>query len=174
MFEEEKGRKWGPERMEEICSSTWEALYRFIYYRVQNRQEAEDITQEAYTKALPHFMENKVKTDKYLGFLKVVSLNVLRDRWRKRKRQGVEVGLDRINPEESAVEDGLEDSVRRETIENALGTLNEEQRRVIRLRILEGYPVAETAKMMNKTEGAVRVLQYRALKALAELLRSDG
>ena len=36
--------------IEEICSQTWESLYRYVYFRVQNRQEAEDITQEAYVK----------------------------------------------------------------------------------------------------------------------------
>lgn len=38
--------------IKEICSSTWEYLYRFIYYKVQNRQETGDITQETYVKAI--------------------------------------------------------------------------------------------------------------------------
>jgi len=38
--------------IEDICSLTWETVYRFVYYKVQNRQEAEDITQETYVKAL--------------------------------------------------------------------------------------------------------------------------
>ncbi|WP_243120828.1 hypothetical protein [Pelotomaculum sp. FP] len=36
--------------IEQICLATWEPLYRFIYFKVQNREEAEDITQETYVK----------------------------------------------------------------------------------------------------------------------------
>lgn len=74
--------------IEEICSSTWEPLYRFIYYKVQNRQEAEDITQETYVKALAYFQKSNIKIDTYIGYLKTISLNVLRDKWRKSKLQG--------------------------------------------------------------------------------------
>jgi RNA polymerase sigma-70 factor (ECF subfamily) len=159
--------------IEEICSSTWEPLYRFIYYKVQNRQEAEDITQETYAKALGHFKKNNTNIDKYIGFLKTVSLNVLRDKWRKSKRQGKIIDIEAINPEEAAVEDATEESVQREMVQDALCSLKEEHRRVVELRILKGYSVSETAKMMNKQEGAVRVLQYRALQNLAAILKKN-
>lgn len=159
--------------IEEICTFTWEPLYRFIYYKVQNRQEAEDITQETYVKALTHFQKNNINIDKYIGFLKKVSLNVLRDKWRKSKRQGKIVDIEAINPEDAAVEDTTEASAQRELVQNALNSLKEEYRTVIELRILKGYSAAETAKIMNKQEGNIRVLQYRALKSLAAILRSD-
>ena len=52
--------------IEELCSSTWESVYRFIYFKVQNRQEAEDITQETYVKALSHLRRSNIKIDKYI------------------------------------------------------------------------------------------------------------
>lgn len=54
--------------IEEICSSTWESVYRFIYFKVQNRQEAEDITQDTYVKALSHFQRSSIKIEQYIGF----------------------------------------------------------------------------------------------------------
>lgn len=161
-----------PKYIEEICSATWEPLYRFIYYKVQNRQEAEDITQETYVKAIAYLQRGKVNPDKYIGFLKTVALNVLRDIWRKNKRRGKVVNIDAINPIENANEDPAECITQRILIENALDLLKSEQRTVIELRILEGYSVAETAKFMGKKEPTIRVMQHRALQSLATILKS--
>jgi RNA polymerase sigma-70 factor, ECF subfamily len=159
--------------IEQLCSDTWESLYRFVYYKVQNREEAEDITQETYIKAISYIKKNNVKIDKVISFLKTVSLNVLRDKWRKGKRSGTAVNLDDINQEEASVDDTIEDMVQREVIQNALKQLNEEQRTVIELRILKGYSVADTARKMDKKETNVRVLQYRALQNLNKILKDE-
>lgn len=160
--------------IEELCSSTWEPLYRFIYYKVQNREEAEDITQETFIKAISYIQKNNIKIDKSISFLKTVSLNILRDRWRKNKRQGTNINIEGINPEETAIEDSTEAVAQRTVIENALKLLSEEQRVVIELRILKGYSAADTAKIMSKTESNVRVLQYRALQNLTKILKDDA
>jgi RNA polymerase sigma-70 factor (ECF subfamily) len=159
--------------IKKLCSDTWEQLYRFVYYKVQNREEAEDITQETYIKAISYIQKNNVNIDKYVSFLKTVSLNVLRDRWRKSKRMGQSVNFDDINSFESAVEDHSQILAQREIVENALSRLNEEQRSIIELRILKGYSVADTAKKTGKTESNVRVLQHRALQILASLLKEQ-
>lgn len=159
--------------IEEICSATWEPVYRFVYYKVQNREEAEDITQETYFKAISYLQKNNIKIDRYVSYLKTVSLNVLRDRWRKNKRQGTNVNLEAVNPEVLALADPTEAIAQREYILNALNLLNEEQRTVIELRVLKGYSVADAAKEMNKKENSLRVLQHRALQTLAEILKKD-
>lgn len=166
-----KAREGDLKAIEEICSESWEALYRYIYFKVQNREEAEDITQETYAKALSYFKKDNIKSDKYIGFLKTVALNVLRDRWRRNKRQGVKVNIEMINPEETALEDPAEASAQRALIEGALKNLTEEQRTVVELRIIKGYSAAETARIINKKESTVRVIQYRALQALARILK---
>lgn len=163
----------GDQSVEKLFASTWKDIYRFVYYRVQNREEAEDITQETYVRALDHIRRSDKKIEKHVEFLKTVSLNILRDRWRKRSRRSTAVGIESIDPMEIAVEDYSDIVSQRESIRNALDRLSEEQRKVIELRIIKGYSTAETAKIMNKKEGAVRVLQYRGLKALAELLKNS-
>lgn len=168
-----KAHSYDLNAIEEICSSTWEAVYRFIYYKVQNRQEAEDITQETYVRALSHLQNSKVKIEKYAGFLKTVSLNILRDKWRKKRSEGSNIDLEAINPMEVSVEDTTEASAQKALIRNALNSLNEEQRAIIELRIIKGYSTAECARIMNKKEGTIRVIQYRALKILAEILKDE-
>jgi RNA polymerase sigma-70 factor, ECF subfamily len=159
--------------IEEICSSTWEPLYRYIYFKVQNREEAEDITQETYVKALPYIQKNRVNPDKYISFLKTVSLNIIRDRWRKNKRQGKNVNLEAVNPEETSIDDTTEASSQRSLIESALSKLTNDQRSVVTYRIIKGYSVAETAELMKKKEVNIRVLQFRALQALADILKEN-
>lgn len=156
--------------IEKICLDTWEPLYRFIYYKVQNREEAEDITQETYVKTLKYFHKDKFPQENFLGFLKTVSPNVIRDRWRQKQRRGVSVNLQEINPQEVASDDKQSDIAQRLVLKNALAKLSEEQRIIIDLRIIRGYSVAETAKLVGKTESAVRTAQYRALKTLAQIL----
>lgn len=156
--------------IEKICSATWEPLYRFIYYKVQNREEAEDITQETYVKTFNYIRKNKAPTINFLGFMKTVSLNLIRDRWRLKKRRGVTVNIEEIKPEEAAGIDQQNSVAERLLLESALGKLKEEQRIIIDLRIIKGCSVQETAKLVGKTEAAVRTAQHRALQALAQLL----
>lgn len=162
-----------PLSIEEICTSTWEAVYRYIYYKVQNREEAEDITQETYVKAIAYLQKGQINPDKYIGFLKTVALNVLRDLWRKKKRRGHTVDIDLYHPIAPDTPDPSEASTQRMLIENALIQLTPEQRTVIELRILKGYSVAETAKIMNKKDVTIRVMQHRALQALAAILDTN-
>lgn len=159
--------------IEELCAQTWEPLYRYVYYRVQNREEAEDITQETYLKAIDHLrsVNSSIRSD--MAFLKTVSLNILRDKWRKGKRQGICLNIDDIKIQETAAEDSAVTNEQREAITNALNMLNKDQSLVIELRIIKGYSVAETGKIMKRTPGAVRVLQYRALQALSKILKKS-
>lgn len=153
----------------EICALTWESVYRYVYFRVQNREEAEDITQETYVKALSYLKENRLRSD-LPGFLRSVALNILRDRWRRSKRQGPSVSIHDLSMADEAADDIAEQSAIRSTIRKALDGLGPEHRMVIELRIIKGYSTAETARIMNKKEGTVRVILYRALKKLAEIL----
>ncbi|MEW5323650.1 sigma factor [Geobacillus thermoleovorans] len=85
--------------IEQLCLSTWESVYRLIYFKVQNREEAEDITQETYVRAIPYLQKNRVSPDKQMAFLKTVALNIIRDRWRQHQRRGTTADLEAIRNE---------------------------------------------------------------------------
>ena len=91
MFEEKD-----TDAIEEICSLTWKTVYRFIYFKVQNRQEAEDITQETYVRTLS-YLKDTMQSGRIHQFLKTTALNILRDRWRKKKRWALDVSLEAVN-----------------------------------------------------------------------------
>ncbi len=159
--------------LEELCVSTWKELYRFVYYKVQNREEAEDITQEAYAKIFQYSSKHRYSIEDDINFLKTIAMNLIRDQWRMKKRRGQTVDIEGVNPELMACSDFSGNSEDRALLEAALEKLTEEQRTVIELRIIRGFTAAETAKMMKKKEGTIRVLQYRAVKALSKLLEDE-
>lgn len=166
----QKAKEGDVKALEKMCISTWEPLYRFIYFKVQNREEAEDITQETYVKTLTYLQEHRTPQENFLGFLKTVAINVLRDRWRHKKRRGTPVKFEDINSKEMASHDHQQNVTQRLYMEKVFAQLSEDQRIILDLRIIKGYSVAETAKLSGKTDAAVRTIQYRALQALGEIL----
>lgn len=153
------------QKLLEWCDATWPKLYHYIYYRVLNREEAEDLTQEAYSRALPKFPSTGPLPSQ--AYLKTVALNLIRDRWRQQKTRGIPVPL-----EEALLltETDEENTVNRALVEDLLNQLSADYRTVLQLRIIEGYSRAETARRMGRSEAAVRGLQYRAVQALRQLL----
>lgn len=155
--------------IDEICQNTWKELYRYVYYKVQNREEAEDITQETYERALSSLSKRNIEILEYSSYLKAISLNIIKDRWRSRQRKAKSINIEEVNPDEMAMEDFTDALAYHSMIEMAIERLTKEQQTVINLRIIKGFSAAETAKMMNKKEGTIRVLQYRAIKALGKI-----
>ncbi|MDF2843569.1 MAG: putative sigma factor [Herbinix sp.] len=158
------------EYIELICKEHWKELYRFIYYKVQNREEAEDFTQETFAKAIAYSRKNNIKIKNYNSYLKTIAINLLRDQWRSNARKGQSFALDEVDDNQLATEDFTSNLAEREELKLALSQLTNEQQIVINLRIIKGCSLAETAKQMKKREGTVRVLQYRAIKALSRIL----
>jgi RNA polymerase sigma-70 factor (ECF subfamily) len=168
-----KAEEGDPQAIEQLCLATWEPLYRFVYFKVQNREETEDITQETYLKTLTYWRDHPGFPDNILGFMKTIALNIIRDRWRQKKRRGIPVSFLEINPGETAAADQQNAIAQRLLVESALAKLSEDHRIILDLRIVKGYSAAETAKQVGKTEAAVRTAQHRALQALAALLDGD-
>lgn len=156
--------------IETICNRTWKELYGFIYYKVQNHEEAEDITQETYVKAIAYLDKNKDQIIHYGSYLKAIAINIIRDQWRRKSRRCDRINIEEVSPEKLREEDFVDEVNDKSVIEAALKQLSPEQQKVITLRIIKGYSAGETARMMGRKEGTIRVMQYRALQRLAELL----
>lgn len=104
------------------------------------------MTQEAYARLLGAAARIEVGDGRVAGLLKTIALNVVRDGWRRWKVRGPLVPLEQARlPAQQLGED----------------------------RLLQGYPVRETAQLTGKTEAAVRSLQFRGLKRLAQLLADE-
>jgi RNA polymerase sigma-70 factor (ECF subfamily) len=146
-------------------------VYRVVAAVVSTREEAEDLTQEAFVRALRH-LEGYQPADgtdgSFRPYLITVARNLVRDRWRAEQRAPtaatdmtgmIQLPDARPGPEATALAD-------LERAAAGLAGLPPDYQRVLRLRLLEGRPTAEAAAVLGRSPDAVRQLQHRALVAL--------
>ena len=148
--------------MENWYQQTVSKLYSFTYALLQNREEAEDITQETYFRCL----RKDSKSFPPYPYLKKVARNLIYDRYRHWQKSGSQMEDHTLSEDVSASE---EDWVTRSLVQELMNQLPEQYKQVLELRIIEGYSRKETAERMERSEDAIRGLQYRALQALRDL-----
>jgi RNA polymerase sigma-70 factor (ECF subfamily) len=152
-------------------------VYRYISYRVAGQQLAEDLTSETFLRALRRIGSFTWQGRDVGAWFVTIARNLVADHY-KSGRYRLEMTTDDVS--ESGVhlvQDGPEGAVleamQNEVLLTAVKQLGSEQQECIVLRFLQGLSVAETALAMGKNEGAVKALQYRAVRALGRLL-PDG
>src|SRR5688500_15937017 len=164
----------GQAAIEAICRTEWRPIYDLIYRTVQNRAEAQALTQEVFLRAVRSIDRYDDRGDSMHGLLVTVALNLLRDRWRRRRPAAANVddlpflATRDPGPEQLALDD-LDDTA----IRLALARLPEEQRHVIQMRVIEGRSSQEVAELLGRNAAAIRQIQRRALLDLRATLRTE-
>lgn len=144
-------------------------IFGFTYYRVRQREDAEDLTSEVLLKILKSL---KTQKGNFLAWSYKIANNSIIDFYRKRARRP-NISLEEIKYDIPAPEPNrtvLTESRMRE----ALSHLTREQANVISLRFVQEYNNEEVAKIMGKTVGAIKVLQHRALQVIRDYFRKEG
>jgi RNA polymerase sigma-70 factor (ECF subfamily) len=163
-------------RFEEIYDAHVVPIYRFIYARVGNRPDAEDLTAQVFLRAVEQ-LDTSRDAGQIASWLYRVSQNAIADHWRAFYRLPLVAAdqvapgwepMDPAQPTESASDVPSEDPAR-SRVAGLLTRLPENYRRVLELRFLERLSVAETAERMGISHGNAKVLQYRALRRAATL-----
>ncbi|HEV8468667.1 MAG TPA: RNA polymerase sigma factor [Candidatus Limnocylindria bacterium] len=150
-----------------------EAVYRYVYYRVRNDAEAEDLTSDVFMRALRAISRYEPR-QAFLAWLYRIARNAVIDRARRTRIQIsfedalAHPGVDQVVEPDSALL-ALSD---KEAVREALSRLTPLQQEVIVLRFVEGYSTQEIAAFVGKREGTVRGIQFRALEALRTLIPS--
>ena len=148
----------------QIALGELEAVYGFIYSRVGNRTDAEDLTQEVALKALPR-LRTDAAAPEIRGYLYATARSVLAAFWSGRLRMP-----------ESELPENLDQEIEHEflpttetsaQVSSVLAGLSPNHRRVLELRFLLGYSLREAAEEMGKTTGNVKIMQMRALRTAA-------
>ncbi|TET38686.1 MAG: sigma-70 family RNA polymerase sigma factor [Dehalococcoidia bacterium] len=148
-------------------------VYRHIFYRVSDIGVAEDLTQEVFLKGWQALHRYKRTGSPFVAWLLTIAHNLVIDHYRARKR---ETSLEAsILPSDSATTPQQIAEVRWEQreLERAIMQLRPEQQLVIVLRFIDGFEYSEIAALLRKSEGAVRVIQHRALKELRRILGKE-
>ncbi|HEY3603871.1 MAG TPA: ECF subfamily RNA polymerase sigma factor, BldN family [Sporichthyaceae bacterium] len=152
-----------------------DTIYRYVYYRVGSRQLAEDLTSETFLRALRSMGTFTWQGRDFGAWLVTIARNLVADHF-KSSRFRLEITIaDMVSTESSTESAESPEGVVIRSLTNAallaaVKRLNPQQQECLVLRFLQGLSVAETAKVMGKNEGAIKTLQYRAVRTLAQLL----
>lgn len=149
-----------------------DTVYRYIYYRVSNKPLAEDLTSETFLRALRRIGTFTWQGRDFGAWLVTIARNLVADHF-KSSRYRLEVPTGEMLDSDDTVaspEDSVLAYLSNKALLDAVCQLNSQQQECVTLRFLHGLSVAETAKIMGKNDGAIKTLQYRAIRTLARLL----
>ncbi len=154
-----------------FCQENFSPIYRFVYSKVGNREEAEDLTSQIFLKVVSS-LDRERSRQSMQQWLYLIARTLITDHWRAHYRLPMS-SLDELldsgwevpaEEEPSATSDSAADRVQR-----ILQALPEQYREVLTCRFLLKLSVKETALRMGVTVANVKVLQFRALKRAADL-----
>lgn len=137
-------------------------LYRFVYSRMGNRADAEDVTSATFVRALPRLRAG-VSDAELRAYLRATARTVIADVWRERHGTVFE----EIDEEAMPNHDAIVEAEHHE-VDDLLARLPANYRTVLELRFLRGYSVRETAEAMGISVSNAKVIQLRALRRAAE------
>lgn len=153
-----------------------QTVYRYLAYRLRNNSTAEDLTAEVFIRALRKIGDFEWRGVDFSAWLLRIARNILLDHV---KSSGSRLEVVGIAPgdmnEGSSPGSDLEvlDQLDREALHESLNKLRPEHQEVLYMRFLQGLSSLEVAEAMGKTEGAIRVLQFRALKQLVKVMNME-
>jgi RNA polymerase sigma-70 factor (ECF subfamily) len=149
-------------------------LYRHIYYRVGNEQDAEDLTQQVFLKAWQAIHRYKKRASPFIAWLMTISHNLVVDFYRTRKDKAYLEAEVLASDPSSSPEQTTEASLEQQRLRRAILQLGGDEQQVVILRFIEGFEFAEIASVMNKKEGNIRVILHRALVKLRNILEKEN
>ncbi len=157
-------------RFGELYERHFEHIYAYISRRVRNRAEVEDLTADVFQRALANLDGFEWRGAPFIAWLLVIAAHAVADRARQIVRQQGNP-IEEWNPADHSLEQTEEDA----RLFRLVRELPADQRRVIQQRFVEQRSIREIALGLGRSEGAVKQLQFRALKNLRARLRdADG
>lgn len=150
-----------------------EKIYKYIYYKVGNAPDAEDLCEQVFLKAWEAIGRYTWCGYPFSSWLYKLAHNLVVDYYRTR-RESLPLNDVVLTPGETVdPEIAFGQHLDAAELREAIAQLTDEQRQVVLLKFIEGYENSEIAQMMSKKESAIRALQYRALRGLQNILEAQ-
>lgn len=160
-----------PTRFAELYECNFERVYAYVCRRLGNRDEAQDVTSEVFQQALANLHKFEWRGVPFTAWLLRIASNAIADRWRRSSR---EQQPNENDPEPYPVDPvNIEEVERRATVFRLVAMLPADQRRVIEMRFSEEKSIREIAALLDRTEGAVKQLQFRGIQSLRAQLETS-
>ena len=155
----------------EIYERNVKIIFGYLYANLDSRLDAEDLTEEVFLRAwgsLDGYHETGVP---FSAYLLRIARNALYDHYRRSKHRSNQLAIENVNIVADAdPTEAVSDNLQHAELREVLGDLKEDYRLVLVLRYLKELSPSETAEVMERSVGAVRVLQHRAIDAVRKLL----
>ncbi len=163
---------WTPPTWEDIVRDHGDRVYRLAYRLSGNPHDAEDITQETFVRALRRITSVSYQGRDIGAWFVTIARNLIFDHVKssRYRLEQTTAEIVELSPSTSGPEQQVLDGATNNELLKCIGKLNPDQQECIKLRFLQGLSVAETAVIMDRNEGAVKALQHRAVRRLAQLL----
>jgi len=162
------------EAFSQIYDAYFSSMYRYIFFKVK-QEEAEDILENLFLKAWENIRSyQKRKNVSFKSWLFRIAHNLIVDNYRLSRTH---VSLDthlRDPKRESNPLDRVQRSLNNSSLQTAISKLKKKYREVVILKFINELSNDEISRVLKKSEGSVRILQFRALKALKEHLTEMG
>lgn len=161
-----------PDAFAELYDRYINKIYRFIYLKLSNKEEAEDTTSEVFLKVW-NYLIDPAHTDvkSFSGFVYRMARNAIIDVYRKRaNRQEFSLTLAEQVPGKNKEIEGIHTEQELEHVLKTLKTMKSEYQEVIVLRYVDDLSIQEISEILGKKQTAVRVTLHRALTILKNML----
>jgi RNA polymerase sigma-70 factor (ECF subfamily) len=164
--------KTDPETFGKLYELYVEKIYSYVYYRIGNHHDAEDLTAKVFHRALNHIHNYNQRGIPFAAWLYRIAHNLVANWHRDRRRRQV-VGLEQVNMSSERQEtphQAAERTNERELLLDAIQQLPPERQTLLTLKFVERMSNAEIGRVMGRSEGAIKSLYHRTLVSLKSLL----
>jgi RNA polymerase sigma-70 factor, ECF subfamily len=163
------------EALEELYLLHFDRIYSYLHMSVGNRHDAEDLTTQVFVKMLESIAKFRWRSAPFSAWLFRIAHNLAMDHFRANKRWQPEEEVPEPDPGEgSAAEEEALESIGRQSMLELIQNLSHEQQQVLTLKFVFNFSNGEAATILDKTEGAIKSLQHRALASLQRQLERPG
>lgn len=156
----------------ELYDLYFEKIYRFVYFRVNHREVAEDLVSETFIRAWDRLREIEAISS-FNSWLYRIARNLVIDYYRAKKPDLDINNLENLLAYEDQIIEQTDFTFKQKKFLAAVQKLSSDQQLVIKLKFLDELDNQEIAIILQKSEGAIRVIQHRAINELKRLLNQD-
>jgi RNA polymerase sigma-70 factor (ECF subfamily) len=169
-----RGQQGDREALEELYLIHFDRIYSYLHVSVGNRHDAEDLTTQTFLKMLEKIGSFRWRSVPFSAWLFRIAHNLAMDHFRARRRwQPEEEVPEPPGDEEPSAELAAMRTIGRESMLKLIEGLSPEQQQVLTLKFVFNLPNAEVAAILDKTEGAIKSLQHRALVSLQKQMQQQ-
>jgi RNA polymerase sigma-70 factor (ECF subfamily) len=160
--------------LEELYLIHFDRIYSYLHMSVGNKHDAEDLTTQTFLKMLESINRFRWQSAPFSAWLFRIAHNLAMDHFRARRRwQPEEEVPEPLGSEEPSAELEAMQSIGRQSMMELIERLSPEQQQVLTLKFVFNFANADVATILEKTEGAIKSLQHRALASLQKQIAQD-